>query len=206
MKKYILGVVFGLVIVLGASKIAHASEGLVDLRGAGTSGSCFAASIFVDGSYKVLATCRDLKMALSPETNKYVLWMEDENQKVKRMGEVVSGKFSGQVSQKFFRLFITAERDASTSKPSESVLLSGNVRGIEFGAGVEPVTAIITPTPTPTKASKEVAKVQQNEDVEIKEGGLGGAVSTILKIALLGFGALLVVVGVSSFMSRRRSI
>ncbi len=187
----------------------NASEGLVDLRGAGASGSCFAASIYIDGGYKIMATCRDLKIALTPERNKYVLWMEDEAMKQRRLGEIVSGKYYGQVDQKFVKLFVTAERDPSANKPSDEILLSGNVREIDFGAGVEPVKAIVTPTPTPTKitaAKPEVTRIEENQDIQVKEGGLGGTVSTIFKIVLLGFGALLVVVGVTSFMSRRRSL
>ena len=205
MKKYILGSALGLSVILAAPGVIRANEGLVDLRGAGSSGACFASSIFIDGAYKILATCRDLKIALTPERNKYVLWMEDDQLKQRRLGEIVSGKFFGQVDQKFPRLFVTAERDPYTNKASEEVLLTGNVREIDFGAGVAPVKAIITPTPTPQK-EVVATKVAENQDIVVKEGGLGGTVSTVFKIVLLGFGALLLIVGITSFMSRRRSL
>jgi len=198
----IFSLVLALSFFLFLPRVARANEGLVDLRGSGTSGACFASSIYMDGVYKVMATCRDLKIALTPEKNKYVLWMEDETGKQRRLGEIVSGKLNSQIDQKFVRMFVTVEKDGSTYKPSEDVLLTGTMREIDFGAGVVPVTAIVTPTPTPLK--QEV--VVQNTDVVAEQGSLGGTVASVFKIVLLGFGALLVVVGVTSFLSRRRSL
>ena len=187
------------------TKPAIANEGLVDLRGQGTSGACFASSIFMDGVYKIMATCRELKTALTPEKNRYVLWIEDEVGKQRRLGEIVNGKFMGQVDQKFLRLLVTSERDAYANKPSEDIVLAGGVRQIDFGPGVAPATAIVTPTPTMAKQAAKV--VEQNNDVTTKsQNGLGSAVATLFKIVILGFGALLVVVGVTSFLSRRRSL
>jgi len=203
MKRNILVALLGLGFVLMAAPgEVKASEGVADLRGSGTSGACFASSIYMDGVYKVMATCRDLKIALTPEKNKYVLWMEDETGKQRRLGEIVSGKLNSQIDQKFVKMFVTVERDGSTYKPSEDVLLTGTMREIDFGASVAPVIAIITPTPTPLK--QEV--VMQNTDVVAEQGSLGGTVASAFKIVLLGFGALLVIVGVTSFLSRRRSL
>ena len=204
MKTYkIVLLALAMIFVLFLPRVARASEGLADLRGTGTSGACFAASVFVDGSYKMVVSCRELKAALTPEINKYVLWTEDAVGKQRRMGEIVSGKFFGQVDEPFARLFVTAERNPYTNKPSEEVLLAGDMREIGFGPGIAPGKSIITPTPTPTKESLEA---QQNQDIPVREGNLGSVVTTIFKIVLLGFGALLVVVGVTSFLSRRRGI
>ena len=206
MKKILLGGVAALGLVLMVfPKAVRASEGITDLRGSGTSGACFASSIFIDGNYKVMVTCRDLKTALSPERNRYVLWIEDEAGGQRRMGEIVAGKFFGQVDQKFVKLFVTVERDSYVNKPSEDVLLTGNVRDIDFGPGMAPATAVVTPTPTPVRGSAPRV-VEQNEDITPAKSGLTSALGTIFKIVLLGFGALLIVVGVSSFMSRRRSL
>jgi len=192
---------FAVISLLFLPRVALASEGISDLRGVGVEGACFASSIYVEGSYKIMASCRELKAAFAPEVNKYVLWSEDAVGKQRRLGEIVSGKFFGQVDQPFALLFVTAERDAYVGKPSEQVLLSGDMREIDFGPGVAPVKSIITPTPTPTKE----AVVSQNQDVSPKRN-VGGAVATIFKIVLLGFAALLVVVGVTSFLSRRRGL
>jgi len=191
---------------------AMANEGTILMRGAGVSGSCFATSVFVDGTYRVLATCRDLKMALSPEQNRYVVWFNEENGKARRLGEIVNGKMYTATDAKFASLFITAEVDGYGNKPSEAVLLSGSVQPINFVTGeINPGEMIPTPTPTmdksavvsPTKTGE--VKVTNDKETDTNQG-IGGALSTVLKIALLGFGALLLIVGVFSFISRKRAL
>ena len=194
-------VLFGVVLFL--PKTASANEGVINLRGTTSKGSCYAASIFVDGTYKVLMTCRDLKIALSSEKNIYVAWVEDEAGKQKRLGEIVNGKLSTLTDIKYVRIFITAETSGYGNKPTEEVILTGFVEPINFGPGIAS-TPIITPTPTPldTQVSPTKATGQATEG----QTGLGSALSTVFKIALLGFGILLLVVGVFSFLSRRRSL
>lgn len=192
---------------------AMANEGIVLMRGVGgTSGSCFAASVFVDGTYRVLATCRDLKTALSPELNRYVVWLTEENGKSRRLGEIVNGKLATTTNVKFTNLYITAESDGYINKPSENVLLNGVVQTINFETGeVKPGADVtVAPTPTPSKVSAKVTPTKvvdatvTTEDTPTK--GIGGALSTVLKIALFGFGALLLIVGVFSFISRKRAL
>lgn len=214
MKKLTLGLAtLGLLGVMIFPKIAMANEGIVLMRGAGTSGSCFAASVFVDGTYRVLATCRDLKMALSPEQNRYVVWLNDETGKARRLGEIVNGKMSTATDVKFAELYVTAEVDGYGNKPSDNVLLSGPVQAINFvtGAVVPGENVIVTPTPTATKTVKVTPTVTTVKEklvsTEVTAGqGIGGALSTVLKIALFGFGALLLIVGVFSFISRKRAL
>lgn len=201
--------------LLGAIVLARpvmANEGVVLMRGAGVSGSCFAASVFVDGTYRVLATCRDLKTALSPEQNRYVVWQTGENGKVRRLGEIVNGKMAVSTLDKFVSLYITAEADGYVNKPSENVLLSGNVQGIDFESGQVNPSVTVAPTPTPAKTVKATpTQVVKDTTVTVDttntpSKGIGGALSTVLKIALFGFGALLLIVGVFSFISRKRSL
>lgn len=191
-------------LVLYLPKTALANEGVVNLRSAGSKGSCFAASVFVDGTYKILMTCRDLKIALTSEKNIYVAWVEDEDGKQKRLGEIVNGKLSTLTDIKYVRILITAETSGYGNKPSEDIILTGQIEPINFGPGIV-TTPIVTPTPTPTlvadKAGSTGAMAQ-----EPSQSGLGTALSTVFKIALLGFGILLLVVGVFSFLSRRRSL
>lgn len=207
-KKIVLGsflsaIVAGLVVV----SPVKANEGIVNLRGAGTNGACFAASVFIDGTYKIVATCRELKIALSPEKNRYVAWVEDQNGKQRSLGEISNGKLSTVTSDKFVRMFVTAETDGYGNKPSEDVLLTGFVEPIDFGKGIASAP-IITPTPTPSKAEVTVTttKAGVTTTEQSSQSGIGSALSTVLKIALLGFGVLLLVVGVFSFLSRRRSL
>lgn len=201
---FITAALFGAVFM---AKPAFANEGIINLRGAGTNGACFAVSVFIDGTYKILATCRELKIALSPEKNLYVAWVEDENGKQKSLGQIENGKLSTLTSDKFVRMFVTAETDGYGNKPSEDVLLTGFVEPIDFGPNIVS-TPIITPTPTPSKvaATVTITKNGTTTTEPSAQSGIGSALSTILKIALLGFGVLLLVVGVFSFLSRRRSL
>lgn len=207
-KKIVSGIVASA--FLGAflmAKPVSANEGVVNLRGAGTNGACYAVSVFIDGSYKILATCRELKIALSPEKNRYVAWVEDVDGKQRSLGEIANGKLSTVTSDKFVRMFVTAETDGYGNKPSEDVLLTGFVEPIDFGKGI--VSApIVTPTPTPSKLSPTVSAKNGATVTETpaNQSGLGSALSTVFKIALLGFGVLLLIVGVFSFLSRRRSL
>ena len=212
MRKLNLGLLMvALLGILAFPKVSMANEGVVLLRGAGTSGSCFAASVFVDGTYRILATCRDLKTALSPEQNRYVVWSTGETGKTRRIGEIVNGKLATGTDTKFTSLFVTAETDGYGSKPSDSVLLSGVVQAINFVTGEvkQDASVTIAPTPTPEKAVKATptksAEAKITPEATVGQG-IGGALSTVLKIALFGFGALLLIVGVFSFISRKRAL
>jgi len=211
MKKLNLGlVVLGLLGFLTFPKVSLANEGVVLMRGAGVSGACFATSVFVDGTYRVLATCRDLRIALSPEQNRYVVWLNDESGKTRRLGEIVNGKLSTATDVKFTELFVTAETDGYGNKPSDSILLSGPVQAINFATGeIKPgENVIVAPTPTlkkDTKVTPTTTEVKEASEVSAGQG-IGGALSTVLKIALFGFGALLLIVGVFSFISRKRAL
>lgn len=211
MKKIFLGLSTLLLLgILAFPKTISANEGIILMRGAGVSGSCFGTSVFIDGTYRVLATCRDLKTALSPEQNRYVIWLTEEDGKVRRLGEIDNGKLLTATDVKFTELFITAESDGYGNKPSQSVLLSGVVQPINFVTGEmdTKVTITIAPTPTPTKTNTKVTQTTVQGDVTVKTSnqGIGGALSTVLKIALFGFGALLLIVGVFSFISRKRAL
>ncbi len=200
-----MAILFGMVFFF--PKHASANEGVVNLRGTGTSGACYAASVFIDGTYKILMTCRELKIALSPEKNRYVAWVEDDGGKQKRLGEIVNGKLSSITDVKFVRIFVTVETDNYGNTPSTDVLLTGFAEPINFGAGIASAP-IVTPTPTPSKVNEVTKSTVPGTTTTTTQGqsGLGSALSTIFKIALLGFGVLLLVVGVFSFISRRRSL
>lgn len=208
MKKILLGglvsaILFG--VILFVPKSASANEGILNLRSVGENkGACFAASVFVDGTYKILMTCRDLKIALTSEKNIYVAWVEDDLGKQKRLGEIVNGKMSTITDIKFIRIFVTAETSGYGNKPSADVVLTGFVEPISFGPGIAS-TPIITPTPTPSKVGVNTTTGTTMTE-EPAKSGLGTALSTVFKIAILGFGILLLVVGVFSFLSRRRSL
>ncbi len=207
-KKLSLGILsLGVLGFAAVPRVAMANEGVAMLRGSGVSGACFATSVFVDGSYRVLATCRDLKTALSPEKNRYVAWVTTDEGKQVRLGEIANGKLSTSMDSRFVDLFVTAETDGYGLKPSTDVLLSGPVQAIDFGVGIASAP-LATPTPTNVKNVKVTPTqgVDKEQTAAETTSGVKGALSTVLKIALFGFGALLLVVGVFSFLSRRRSL
>lgn len=183
--------------------VVSANEGTVTMKGNGVSGACFATSVYHDRYYKVLATCRDLKTALTPEKNVYVMWATMEDGTNRRLGEVSGGKLYAGVDRKFTGLTLTIESEPSPWKSSEEVILAGSLKPIDFGAGVSVETAAVTPTPTAVVTAKvQTQTVNQNTS----SSNLGSVLGTVFKVVLLAFGILLVVVGVFSFLSKRRSL
>lgn len=215
MKKMILVLFLGLFVFV---KSSWANEGVVNLRGNGRT-ACFASSIFMDGVYRVMMTCRELVTAISAEQNRYIVWYEDVTGKVKNVGEVVNGKMSTIIYPRFVKLFVTTEENDYPLKPSSNVIVNGLVQPIDFGGGSGLVLTTITPTaeftptvtPTPTKIvtptpTAKITAVITPKATTTSQSGLGSALSTIFKVALFGFGLLLVIVGVFSFLQRRRSL
>ena len=208
MKKIFIGL-FLLAFAFLFKSGALANEGVINLRG-NSGGSCYAASIYMDGAYRILMTCRELKIALTPERTKYVAWVVGEDDKQKRLGEIVNGKMSVMTDVKIKQIFITSEDDSYGNKPTGEVLLSGSVEPIDFGKGI----IIVTPTPTPTQISATATpKLTTTPKATVTKASttgqtssLGSALSTVFKIALFGFGLLLVIVGIFSFLQRRRSL
>lgn len=198
MKKMIV-LVFTLIAFLSFSKPAMASEGTFKMvPRVGGEGRCFASSVYVDGMYRVLVTCRDLRVAVDAEANKYVVWSEVlSSGKRRRMGEILNGKLMANSEEKFDRLFVTAEKDSYLTKPAGVELLSGTVEPIDFGSAV--VNAKVTPTPTVYKAVvQEVSTAQPSRLVSVVTG-LGKAI-------LIGFVLLLIIVGIMSYLARRKSL
>lgn len=207
MKKIFLGLFLFVFAFLFKGGV-YANEGVLNLRGS-SGGSCFAASIYVDGAYRILMTCRELKIALTPERTRYVAWVEAEDGKQKRLGEIINGKMSVMTDVRIKQIFVTSEDDSYGSKPTGEVLLTGGVEPIDFGKGVvvSTPTVVITTTISPTASPKVTATPKPTTVANGEQSSsLGSALSTIFKIALFGFGLLLVIVGVFSFLQRRRSL
>jgi len=221
MKKMILRLFLLVTLVFFGSGVVMANEGVINLRGTGRM-ACYASSIYIDGNYRVTMTCRELITAISPEKNRYIVWYEDTAGKVRSASEIQNGKMTTIIRDKFVRLFVTTEENDYPVKPSTDVILNGYVAPIDFGgdsAGGGVILSTITPivsvttevTPTPTKekvtpTAKVTTVVTPKATGTTSQSGLGSALSTIFKVALFGFGLLLVVVGVFSFLQRRRSL
>lgn len=206
MKKYLFSVVFGFLMLLTATKAVSASEGTVRLAGrTDADGRCFAVSIFIDGNYKILMTCRGLQVALDPVINKYVVWANVTDRK-QRLGEIVSGKLSSVITEPFETLFVTLEADGYPTKPSINMVLNGKVEPIDFGKGTFNSSLVTSPTvvgPT-TKVDGRGAVVPTVP--QAPQRNLTGAVVAIGKAILFGFIILLLLVGVMSFLARRKNL
>ena len=188
-------VVFGMFFVLASP--VRAMEGTASLGSKDDEmGSCFAASVFFEDRYRVLMTCRGLRSALDPVKNKYVAWVK-KGENLRRLGEIVNGKLRARVDEDFEKIEITAEADGYPSKPEGEVLLSGNMEGIVFnGKKIVEEEVIVV-----------VDEIDDRGAVtpEVTEDSSDGNIFKIVGKALLtGFLVLLGVVGVLSFVSRRK--
>lgn len=193
-----------LMLFVFASQV-EANEGVVVLRPeAGYEGECYAASVFIDGSYKVLATCRNLPTALGAENNRLLLWREDDTGKMARVGELTRGKLQASVNSKFVRLFVTSEAEGSPKLPEGPILAQGNLTAINFDEKVvgQPSLTLAPTGVAPTKTAGQVVDVD-----DTGEGSrIGNIFSGIAKAVGLGFVLLLVVVGVLGFLARRKGL
>ena len=186
----VLGVFFMLAVPV------KAMEGTVRLGSKeGKMGSCFATSVFFEGRYRVLMTCRGLRAAFDPIRNKYVAWVK-KGENLKRLGELVNGKMRASVDQEFEKIVITAEEDGYANKPKGEALLTGKVEEIVFEGVEMPKEEVV----------KEIDETGDKGPISTSgKVGTGASVFKVLGKALLtGFLVLLGVVGVLSYLSRRK--
>lgn len=157
-------------------------------------------------------------MASDPVANRYVVWAQI-GEKLQRMGEIVSGKLSSSVSEKFDGLLVTLEADAYASRPMGAAVLLGKLEAIDFGTGLtSSVAPLVQPTqPTALQLGGQVdgqvattlydgrgavmPKVEPQQ-----QNRLVAVVMGVLKAILFGFILLLIVVGVMSFLARRKNL
>ncbi len=209
MKKIVSSLILVLGLVIMASP-ALANEGVIRLAGrTEVDGRCFAASVYIDGSYKILVTCRGLRMALDPVQNKYVVWA-NVGERIQRLGEIVNGKLSANVADKFGSLFVTIESDGYPSKPAGETVMTGAIEAIDFGKGVldtslQPTTTAGQPAASPSTVINERGAVAPSV-TPAASGRLTQVVVGIGKAILLGFILLLIAVGVMSFLARRKNL
>jgi hypothetical protein len=182
---------------------ARANEGTVLMTAEpGKVGSCFAASVYVDASYRVLISCRDLPVALTAEVNRYVVWRDNAG-KVSRLGYLSNGKLLGSSVEKFDRLFVTAEVGSSVNKPSTEIMVSGSLQSLVF-AGTQPGTRVtVAPTQEATKLTSPTPTPERGSGVT---SGVVGVIKGIGRAVIYGFVLLLVVVGVLGFLARRKTL
>ena len=205
--KLFLGSLFSVVFSFIIAGQASANEGTIKLAGkTDDAGRCFATSVYLDGTYRILVTCRGLKMAIDPIRNRYVLWAQQDTV-VQRLGEIVSGKLEAAYDEPFQKLFVSLEKEAYPSTPADEVVLAGLVEAIDFGKGVVD-SSLIKPTLAVTVATKidDRGAVVPTRAPAQTGNKLVAIVSGIGKAILIGFILLLVVVGAMGFLAKRKSL
>lgn len=194
--------VLGLALLVPSKALAN--EGTIKLAPTtGNVGRCFASSVFIDSTYRILMTCRDLKNALDPENNKYVVWSElVSSGRKRRLGEIINGKMMGSSDERFDRLFVTAEKDSYLSKPVGGEVLSGSIETIDFGGAVSAAAKVTSAPSVKAGTNQEVPSLANTQ----QPSKLVSVVTGIGKAILVGFVILLLIVGIMSWLARRKSL
>ena len=149
--------------------------------------------------YRLLVTCRDLKVAFSSENNYYVLWVENDEGKEYRLGEIVRGKMDTAIDISFMKMFVTLEGSASPRKASENRIMEGKIEPIPFSGPVTErveikVTPTVTVTPTVAPLISDKGEVKNEKLTFGKVLGLLGRIVGLAIIVLVVAGVVLTVV------------
>lgn len=200
MNKALASIITLLVLTAVFTKTAVASEGAVKLNPTTGDGPvCLANSVYIDGAYHLLMTCRGLVTPYSAEVTRYALWQYDAtSKKWMFVGRLNQGKFDGVAQSKFNDLQVTAEQVSSPRQPSEFVVAKGTVVPFEFDKSTTPVVTSnpsATPTPTPTTVTGT-----PSPSVVSRVAG------TVLRLLVIAFVIVLVAVVVMTVVTRRREM
>lgn len=201
MNKVLASIITFLILGSVVTKSAFASEGAIKFNPTtGNTPVCLANSVYIDGAYHLLMTCRGLMTPYSAEITRYALWQYNtETKKWLYVGRLNQGKFDGVAQSKFDELMVTAEEKNTPRTPSEFVVAKGSVVPFEFDKTANPVVTVMpsaTPTPTPTVATTPA-----------KSGSvIGNIAGTVLKLLVVAFVVVLIGVVVMTVITRRREM
>jgi len=200
----------GVFLILGIGQV-KASEGEFVLRTSEESKAVsVGSSVFVNGRYRVVLSCRGLEMAPDPVFNRYMVWTKEEDGKLRRLGEIENGKLQGSTEEMFTAIEVSLESKSSPLKPSEKMVMAGDVVAFEFGGEIEEKEEVVL--------DDEVDQVDLDDDVvdevddrgaiipteESTTSGFSKVLSAVLKALLAGFVVVILVVGMSSYLSGRK--
>lgn len=196
----------GVFLLLGAGSV-RASEGslyLSDDKG----GVCLGSSVFVDGRYRVLLSCRGLEMAADPIFNRYMVWSEEVGGKMRRLGEIEKGKLQASSDEAFTGLKVSLESEASPLRQEGEMVMSGEVEEFNFGREIleerteeKDVSEIVLDDSLDEEMEDRGAVTPA---VESTASGFSRVLSGVLKALLAGFVVVILIVGVSSYFSNRK--
>lgn len=185
----------------------RASEGKIDLTSDSSGAVCLGTSVFVEGRYRILFSCRGLEMAADPVYNRYMVWTRDEEGSLRRLGEIKNGKLQASVTDAFVGAEVSLESKTSPIKPSGRVVLIGEVLPFNFGETVESEDEWVGQPSTVDEQEEETVDDRgavSATTTPSTASGFSKVLSGILKALLIGFVVIIVVVGASSYLSSRR--
>lgn len=175
-----------------------AHEGNVDLTN--NKVSCKGVSIYQDGVYKVSGRCDGLVYPYETLYNKYVLWGKTTARgEAVRIAEIDRGYFSGNISNAFDGMFVTAEKDSLVRRPSDIQIVVGKVNVFDFDKS-QVTAAPTTTTSTTTTPAKETVTTTSTSTAGAVVGKI---VSSLLVVILV---IVVLAIGASLLFRRRGSV
>jgi hypothetical protein len=200
MKKLFLGLSAIIMASFVSATAASAHEGIVDLTS--SSVSCKGVSIYQDGNYRVSGRCDGLVYPYQTLYNKYVLWgKQTDNSQMVRIAEVDRGYFSGNISNAFSTMMITAEKDSLVRRPSDIQIVTGSVTPFTFDKSK--VAAVATDTTSTATTGNKATTIQPATSSSTAGAVVGKIVSSLLVIILVIVG---LVIGASLIFRSRGSV
>ncbi len=205
MKKWV-GVMMTAALVV-ANSVA-ASEGTAELVNVeGEDARCWAGSVLLKSfSYKVIVSCRDLTYpAADEDVFDYGFWIVPADGKPPvKLGVLGVGKAEFGSNVRFLTVLVTKEGRQQAGQKMGPVVMRGEMTPIRFlETGIGEAIPTLTPILRPT-AALGTAEGQAPEQVAAKGVRLGATILKVVGVAfVLGIGAIVVVIVVSSLGSKR---
>lgn len=179
MKKLLALIAFAFVFATGVS----AREGLVDLTS--NEVSCKGVSIYQDGYYRVTGRCDGLVYPYETTYNKYVLWGKTVTRgEMVRIAEIEKGYFSGNITDSFEAMYVTAEQKGLVRKASDKQVLVGKVTPFDFDKS-QVTTAPATTTTASTTTAKDTTSTSATTTTKSTAGAVVGKIVTSLLVVIL---------------------
>ncbi len=204
MKRAIISLLALTTIFLLSSKAVKANEGVFNLESVEGSGSCYALSVYDDARFEILLSCQSLETPFSAELNRYMLWVEDSQGDVSRLGEIDRGKYEGSIGSEFVRMFVTAEGKRTPRSASEQVVVSGTIEDIPFATGNDSEQEEEVREADRQVDEQVDEQVVQEEDSQEEQDTPGSILRTVGRVFLIALVILLGVVIVMTVITRRK--
>lgn len=204
MKRAIISLLALTTIFLLSAKAVSANEGVFSLEPVSGSGSCYALSVYDDSRFEILLSCQSLETPYSAELNRYMLWVEDSQGDVSRLGEIDRGKYEGSIGSEFARMFVTAESKRTPRNPSEHEVVSGTIKDIPFATEAQDGQDEEVREADEEADEQVDNQVEQEENDQEEKNTAGSILRTVGRVFLIAMVILLGVVIVMTVVTRRK--